>query len=584
MTPQELRSLEIGQLVPSNTNPRKTFDAKQDEELAESIKLQGLIEPLLVRPLAVPPPPQLQKYEVVSGHRRLKACQKLGARVVQCIIEKLSDEAVLELQLVSFLQHADIHPLDEAEAYKSLIGPKYNVAQISAKVSKPRSYVAKRLQLASLIEPAKKELRDGRISLGHAIEIARLPADRQKEALGAMFYDLMTVEELHEWIQGEILLNLDAASFPKVDPNLVPKAGACTTCPKRTGSNPDLFGDLSKKGNSCLDAACFRSKIEAFFDVKQAEAEAEGKELLRITDDYQSSVKKKALGTASYNVVAKKDATARGMYIDGRNSGQIVPIRVVGAKAEKSATGSKAVVRHLSKEELQKRYKRRLEIFGDKIEQGVRAKLYKTILLRTKWPLSRKEFNLLVPELMKRWGESPHADEQDRICDAVGIKRPTRTGWSFDFQVYLEKQLKTFSDQQAAQLALAIILDQELVHDPTAGTPEDDRLKLLLSIHKGVDRKKFEAEVAKELAPKKPKPPKVEKPATKAKRRNAGSIPVRGICRVCGCTEKSACTLRPAGSKGVRACSWTDKTQTLCDNPKCLTAAKKRKKVKKAKK
>lgn len=520
MAPQELRSLEVGQLVPSKTNPRKTFDTKQDEELAESIKLQGLIEPLLVRPFDTTGD---QKYEVVSGHRRLKACQKLGARVVQCIIEKLSDEAVLELQLVSFLQHADIHPLDEAEAYKLLIDKKFDVAQISAKVSKPRSYIAKRLQLVSLIEPAKKELRDGKISVGHAIEIALVPADRQKEALKEIFYNSPTVEELREWIREEVLLNLDGASFPKNDPNLVPKAGPCTTCPKRTDNNLDLFGDLSKKGNNCLDAGCFNAKVEAFFEVKQAEAEAEGKELLRITDDYQSSVKKKALGTASYNVVARKDATAQGMYIDGRQSGQIVPIRIVGVKAEKSAAGSKAVVRHLSKEELQQRYKRRLEIFGDRIEQGVRAKLYKGILLRTKWPLSRKEFNLLVPELMKRWGESPHADEQDRICDAIGIKRPTRTGWSFDFQIYLEKQLNLFSDQQAAQLAIAIVLDQELVHDPTGGAPEDDRLKLLLSIHKGVDRKKIEAEVVKEMAPKKPKPPKLQNPTAKKSRKGKAS-------------------------------------------------------------
>jgi ParB family chromosome partitioning protein len=506
MTPQELCSLEVRQLVPSKTNPRKTFDAKQDEELAESIKLQGLIEPLLVRPLDTPGD---QKYEVVNGHRRLKACQKLGALVVQCIIEKLSDEAVLELQLVSFLQHADIHPLDEADAYKLLIDKKFDVAQISAKVSKPRSYVAKRLQLASLIEPAKKELRDGRISLGHAIEIARLPADRQKEALQEIHYDSMDVEDLREWIQGVILLNLDAASFPKNDPNLLPKAGACTICPKRTGSNPDLFGDLSKKGNNCLDEACFQSKIEAFFDVKQAETEAEGKELLRITDDYQSSVKKKALGTASYNVVAKKDATARGMYIDGRNSGQIVPIRVVGEKAEKSATGSKSVVRHLSKEELQKRYKRRLEIFGDKIEQEARFRIHKALIPRIKWPLDRQTFNIVLLEIMHR---SRCNDE--RLAKVMGLKSLPDPGYDDEADL---KAVAKLSDQQAAQTAIGFPIDQELIEDPTAGAARSNRIDAL-SARYGVDAKKIRAEVAKELAPKKPKPPKVEKPAGKQSR------------------------------------------------------------------
>lgn len=504
---EKIEQIRMELIRESKTNPRKTFNPADEKELVESIKASGIVSPLILRPAID------GQNEVVDGARRLRAAKAAGLPEVPAIIRQYTDEEAYEVQLISFAQRVDIHPLDEAAAYEQLRKKKFDVGQIAAKVGKERSYIAKRLQLLSLIDAATKQLQDGKISLDYAIEIARLRPEMQKEALEALRYDLSTLAELREYIQDNLLLNLDSVSFQKGDATLLPKAGPCTSCPKRSGNSPDLFGDISKKGNHCLDRECFTAKTDAFAWSKLAEAEAQGRKLTRITDNYTPRKGIEAIGRKDYSVVGKRDATGEGIYVDGPEAGKVTPIRVEGKKAASGGASSAAPGKKLPKAELQKRFKRRLEIFGNKVEQEARLRIYKPLILRLKWPIDRKDFEIIMLELIDR---SDY--DSDSVGQATGIKIFDGSG----HPALSTKDLAKFSDQQLVQTAFAIVMSQELVKDPLF-TPEDsDRMDALCSRH-GVDRKKIREEVAKEMEAKKPKPPVAEpkKPTVKKKAKKA---------------------------------------------------------------
>src|SRR5581483_6878428 len=133
----EYRDLPITALVESSTNPRKRFDEKSVEELAASFKAQGVLAPLLVREL------DETKYEVVAGARRLRAARLAELRTVPVRVVKLSDAEAIEAQVTENLQREDIHPLEEALGFKSLLelGEPYTIAYIAARAGKSEAYV-----------------------------------------------------------------------------------------------------------------------------------------------------------------------------------------------------------------------------------------------------------------------------------------------------------------------------------------------------------------------------------------------------------------------------------------------------------
>ena len=187
----EYRSVPITALAESATNPRKRFDATSLEELAASFKTQGILAPLLVREL------EESKYEVVAGARRLRAAklaelEKLPVRVV-----KLTDAEAIEAQCVENLQREDIHPLEEALGFKSLLElgePAYTIATIASRAGKSEAYVYGRVRLADLIPPVAEGFLKDQITIGHALLIAKLPASQQQEAFAAAFRGLWTSE------------------------------------------------------------------------------------------------------------------------------------------------------------------------------------------------------------------------------------------------------------------------------------------------------------------------------------------------------------------------------------------------------
>jgi ParB family chromosome partitioning protein len=276
-TATEYRNLPLNVLTESTTNPRRIFEDGALKELAESIRVQGVLSPLLVRPVTE------QSFEIVAGARRYRAAQMAEAATVPVRIVNLTDAEAMEAALIENLQRRDVHPLEEAQGFHALLNleePKYSVEQIAAKVGKLPTYVATRARLTQLAAPAVEAFYAEEIGVGHALLLAKLQPAQQEQALANCFREewagagakakriLLPVRHLQHWIEHNVLLLLKQAPFNKRDAQLVPAAGSCVDCPKRTGHNKLLFADVRE--DACTDPACYSTKLEAHVQMQIA--------------------------------------------------------------------------------------------------------------------------------------------------------------------------------------------------------------------------------------------------------------------------------------------------------------------------
>ena len=270
-TQSEYRDLPLDWLVVSPTNPRKTFAEDAMQELAASIRENGVLQPLLVRPRAE------RSFEIVFGERRYRGAAMAEKETVPVCIREMTDAQVLEAQLVENLQRRDVHPLEEARGMRALLEldePKYSIELIAAKTGKSSAYCASRLRLTELAPVAVDAFLKDEIGVGHALLLAKLQPSEQEQALAHCFREdwsngnkakriLLPVRQLQGWIEQNILLILKDAPFSKRDAQLVPAAGSCLECPKRTGFNKLLFTGISENSDACSDPACYAAKLDA---------------------------------------------------------------------------------------------------------------------------------------------------------------------------------------------------------------------------------------------------------------------------------------------------------------------------------
>ena len=155
-------NVDINAVIPNPRQPRTRFPKESLHELSESIKAQGIIEPILTRM-------RDGKYELVAGERRLRAAKLAGISVIPAIVKDFTDEQSLELSLIENLQREDLNPMDEAEGYARLAG-EFGLTQedIAKRVGKDRSTVTNMIRILSLPKQIKESLRKGEISAGHA--------------------------------------------------------------------------------------------------------------------------------------------------------------------------------------------------------------------------------------------------------------------------------------------------------------------------------------------------------------------------------------------------------------------------------
>ena len=167
----EYRNLPLDALTESTTNPRRIFDDAALKELADSIRAQGILSPLLVRPL------NGGGFEIVAGARRYRAAQMAEQATVPVRIVNLTDVEALEAQLIENLQRRDVHPMEEANGFRALLNleePKYSVEQIAARTGKSPAYVAGRLKLTELAPVVVEAFYREEIGVSHALLLAKL--------------------------------------------------------------------------------------------------------------------------------------------------------------------------------------------------------------------------------------------------------------------------------------------------------------------------------------------------------------------------------------------------------------------------
>ncbi|MGA8409026.1 MAG: ParB/RepB/Spo0J family partition protein [Candidatus Acidiferrales bacterium] len=337
----EYGNVAITELTEFASNPRKAFDEAALEELAQSIRSHGVLSPLVVRRVN-------GHLEIVSGARRYRAAQRAGLREIPVRLLDLSDGEAQELQIIENVQRADVHPFEEAQGFQALLdraGGEYSIETIAARTGKSATHVAKRLKLLSLAPRIAEAFSAGRIGVEHAQLIAKLAPDAQETALAHCFdgyfagddreRSLVPASRVQAWIAQNIYFSLKTVPFSKDDETLLPEAGSCSTCPKRTGFNTLLFSDVRE--DCCSDATCFNRKLDAH--IAQRKQAMPG--LVLISERYDLAGESEVLALRNYvEVIARKakkgkhvqpderlcDRLSSAIFADGIDKGRLVKV------------------------------------------------------------------------------------------------------------------------------------------------------------------------------------------------------------------------------------------------------------------
>lgn len=253
------------QFIETDPNqPRRTFDENALQELADSIKASGVIQPILLRTIE----DSDTRLQLVAGERRYRASQLAGLTEIPGIVRQLTDAEVAIIQLVENHQRAGVPPLEEAEAMeRAMRDHGLKIDDICAELGVKRRWAYSRLQLLDLCAQARIGLNDGRLAPSTALLIARIPvASLQERAAAEVLTNNgagspMSYRQAKTWIEQRYTLDINRAVFSLVDAKLCKAAGSCAECPKRTANDSDKFPDIT--ADVCTDPDCFEMKTEA---------------------------------------------------------------------------------------------------------------------------------------------------------------------------------------------------------------------------------------------------------------------------------------------------------------------------------
>ena len=520
---QEYVNVPLAHLVESSTNPRKVFDEERLEELAESIRSKGVLSPLLTRRVN-------GHFEIVSGARRYRAAQRAGLSEVPVRIAGLSDEEALETQIIENVLRADVHPFEEAQGFRALLdreGAGYTIEKIAARTGKNAAYIAKRIRLLDLLPSVAEAFTAGHIGIEHALLIAKLGADVQEKAFTHCFdgyyaandseRSVVPASRLQAWIAQNIFLSLKSVPFSKDDESLLPEAGSCANCPKRTGFNTLLFSEVRE--DSCADVTCFNRKLDAHITQRVSKIS----NLVQISENYSTTGETPILPRRNYVEVvtrkSKKGKEARpeeklcghltpAIHADGMDKGRLV--KVCADPTCKIHFGDR-----------QQEEKQRLQWKAEKTAANRKAKetlafrhrLLADVLKRVKPPFGTEELRMVAQFVLR----SLSHELACRLAKRHGLQNPKD---AHDWQM-AEKARTLYKKADGA--ALAVLIFEGMLICP-AGNPsaikDDDPLADAASLYK-VDTKALRVAVAKaenEKAAKKNKAvSRKEKTAPKAK-------------------------------------------------------------------
>jgi ParB/RepB/Spo0J family partition protein len=576
-------TVPVDSLVPSTTNPRKAFGQDALDELAKSIREHGIVEPLIVRPRDA----KGKGYEIVAGERRWRAAQLAALEEVPVIVRELTDKQSLEIQVIENLQRQDLHELEEADGYQQLHEKYgYSIDELAAKVAKSKGHIYARLKLGELGESGRKHFLTGKINASVALLLARIPVpELQDKAAGEVARTAggspMSYRDAFDHIQREYMLRLSDGGFSTTDPDLVPSAGPCSTCPKRTGNQRELFADV-KSADVCTDPVCFRTKREAAFARAAAAAEASGHKVIapsaskKLFDRYayaggglshEGAQQYVTLDQncpqdgkrRNYGAVLGKRASEHLVLAQNPSTGELVKLipkaslpkllKDAGVKRPAPAATSSADKKW---REEQKKARAVREIAG-----AVRlAALADVAAAAEKRELGDKELRFLASVFLVEVNNAG-GEIADGLLHAIAVRRglakPDAKGKHvYQLEHAAEKVLRTNLPKMAGRDLRGFLMELVVASLPERGYDGGPSYSEGFAFF-GIDLK----ELAKKAA-----------------------APAIAKCRECGCTEDNACDVMGEG------CAWLEKPDPktglgLCSAPRC---AAKRKGAKKARK
>ena len=192
----QIQEIPLKQIIPNTYQPRRQFDDVQLNELAQSIQVNGLLQPIIVRLN------DDQKYEIIAGERRFRAVELLNWEKIPAIVRDYSNQESAALALIENLQREDLNPIEEAQAYQQLEQmeqlPQKDLAR---KLGKSQSYVANKLRLLKLAQPVQQAIITGTISQRHGRALLNLSAKQQEEVLAKIIKRKLTVKATEKLVQ-----------------------------------------------------------------------------------------------------------------------------------------------------------------------------------------------------------------------------------------------------------------------------------------------------------------------------------------------------------------------------------------------
>jgi ParB family chromosome partitioning protein len=623
----ETHDLRLADITLDKENPRQHDRERGLDDLAANIKAKGVLQPILVRPHKNG---GKQPYQLVYGERRYRASKLAGLETIPAIVREMTDAEALEARIIENLQRNDVHFLDEAAGFQRLLDTGLTPQEVSDRVGKPPVYIHTRLALNNLIPEFHKPAYEGLLTVGPAMLLARHTPGIQKR----FFQDVkprlkwgISSTAVQEFVDRQAFVPLTEAPFDTADANLVPKAGACLNCPKRTGASPLLFPDIKAK-DTCSDPDCFQSKCLAVIEARKKEfpkaiqiaAERAGYGKADLKDVYYLDPGWNDGGKHAYwqrSNPGDCDSTQDAIIVVGppRELGKHTyacvdakcPVHFIGRRSGPPLPHKPGVISEEKKQQVEELWQRRTG-------KACRLALHAAIRERQEQLAAKSKENTVVPlealraavrkacaslhpsqdgaeylaslwfsEKERQKGSGYHGERLLPLIDKADQHTCLRL--LLDFAIAEEVSSKYSRAHGLEVIPAAYKLDAKAVVAPVEKAwnekkaasykKRDERLKK--------ERAKAEAKKAKKEKKKKPSPwvevPPVEKPE---QAKHVHALHTGNCCKFCGCTEAAACVTDQG------PCSWLVKPRKLrgkkeyragvCSNPKCVLALDQEKK------
>lgn len=253
-------SVALADLQPSNYNPRKNFDEKSLAELADSIRQQGVLQAIGVRPIAE------NRFEIVFGERRYRASQIAGLEEIPAVILDISDETAEEMAVTENLQRKDVTPIEEANAYQKLIeSGRHDVQSLAVQFGKNESYIRTRLKFVSLIPEIAQLLEQDELTISVATEICRYGEDIQHDIYKKHLKEGVLYNSWRGMKASEVAKNIERSYTTDLKRYFFDKT-VCLSCPHNT-NNMMLFCEEGSCGN-CANRKCLEEMNASYLAEK----------------------------------------------------------------------------------------------------------------------------------------------------------------------------------------------------------------------------------------------------------------------------------------------------------------------------